>query len=207
MAWVGSGWTGPPGLPQNCRLAIPAGHSSQDCRAGYPSWSSQRLLCGAALGGTGGPFHWEKPRGTPVSRAWNSWEPCRCWQDNLLLLIPLASMPEKSQVGRIPLKPQGIKCAGWKLVGQLPPDSHPVALCFTLPKPHPLSAVCVWEEPSKTPSVALLWVIFCKLTLPQLFPTSSLTNNFPLQRVPFAVGAAWEWHQKATGSSPTQSGT
>lgn len=158
--YVGCAWMGPPRFLCSCRAGHPRWSSQgQECRAGYSKWSSQVVVlevqCGVALGRTGGPFHWEKPCGTSVSGAWNSWEPCRCWQEGLLLLMPLGSDARKGSVGRILLKAQGIKCR-LEARGALHCDSHPVALPFTLPKPLAPSPPRVWEEPPKTPSVALL---------------------------------------------------
>lgn len=127
-------------------------------------------------------------------------------RQGLLLPMPLGSDARKGSVGSIPSKPWGIKC-GLEARGAPAPCGSP----FHPPQaPRPLSPTCLGGATKNTLCGTSLpiWIIFYKLTLSQPSPLlPSLSNDFPLQRVPFAVGAAWEWHQKATGSSPTQSGT
>lgn len=143
MAWVGWAWTGAPGL-----------------LSGLQSWRSQLVIPEVAVrscsGGNWRTFPLGKALCDTSVKGLEFLGAMQVLAGGFAALDASCLDARKGSVGRIPLKPQGIKCAGWNLGGHLPPDSHPVALPFTLPKPPVPPLPSVWEEPPKTPSVTLL---------------------------------------------------
>ncbi|KAM6190823.1 uncharacterized protein WM294_013573 [Sarcoramphus papa] len=105
---------------------IPRGLSNclcLNCRVGDSSWLSWRLLCSESLWEElEGPSIRKSPVlwcGTPVSSAWRSCEPCRCWQTALLLQMLLGLDGRKgAELNASPILAARRCCAASKIAGE-----------------------------------------------------------------------------------------